>query len=76
VRKFQEKNRQMLATLEELQKLGAERSSHYPGFTYWMLTLDYGVRHLKMTLEWSDNAVVVLKALEWPKYRKERVKHA
>jgi DNA-binding PadR family transcriptional regulator len=64
VRKFQEKNRQVLATLEELRKLSAEHSSHYPGFPYWMLTLDYGVRHLRMTLEWSENAIAALKRLE------------
>jgi DNA-binding PadR family transcriptional regulator len=75
VRRFQEKNRQALSTLQELQKLGAERSSHYPGFPYWMLTLDYGVKHLRMTLDWSDNAATVLKALKWPKHRKEKVKH-
>jgi len=75
VRRFQEKSRQMLTTLEELQKLGVERSSHYPGFPYWMLTLDYGVRHLRMTLEWGENAVVVLKALERPKQKKGRRKH-
>jgi PadR family transcriptional regulator AphA len=72
VRRYQEKNRQLLATLRELQRLGAERSSNYPGFPYWMLTLDYGVRHLRMTLEWSDNAVVVLKALDAP--RKQNVR--
>jgi DNA-binding PadR family transcriptional regulator len=75
VAKFMENNRQLLATLEELQKLGATRSSHYAGFPYWMLTLDYGVRHLRMTLEWSQNAVVVLKALESPEKQEGRRKH-
>jgi len=75
MRRFQEKNRQLLATLEELQKLGAERSSHYAGFPYWMLTLNYGVRHLRMTLEWSENALVVLKALESPTKQNGRQKH-
>jgi hypothetical protein len=40
-----------------------------------MLTLDYGVRHLRMTLEWSQNAVVVLKALESPEKQEGRRKH-
>jgi PadR family transcriptional regulator AphA len=75
VARFKEKNRRMLATLEELQKLSVKHSSHYPGFPYWMLTLDYGVRQLRAGLEWSDNAAQVLKALERPKKGRGRRKH-
>jgi DNA-binding PadR family transcriptional regulator len=64
VRRFQEKCRRMLATLEQLQVLGSAHSSHYPGFPFWMLTLNYGVGQLKAALEWSESAVAELHALE------------
>jgi PadR family transcriptional regulator AphA len=64
VRRFQEKCRRMLATLEQLQALGRAHSSHYPGFPFWILTLNYGVGQLKAALEWSESAIAVLHALE------------
>jgi len=65
IRRFQEKTRRMLAMLLELQKLGLARSSHYPGFPYWMLTLSYGVGQLKTAIAWSDMAMAAVKGLEW-----------
>jgi PadR family transcriptional regulator AphA len=61
---FQEKNRRMLATLQELGKFGQARSSHYPGFKFWMLTLEFGVAQLRTSLEWSDAALAMLAAGE------------
>lgn len=60
IRRFQEKNRHMLATLLELERLGRAHSSHHPGFPFWMLTLKYGVGQLKAALEWSDTALAML----------------
>lgn len=60
IRRFQEKNRQTLATLLELETLGRAHSSHYPGFPYWMLTLRYGVGQLRAALEWSEAALALL----------------
>jgi DNA-binding PadR family transcriptional regulator len=60
IRRFQQNNRRMLATLQELERLGRERSSHYPGFPFWILTLQYGVGQLKAALEWSDAALAAL----------------
>lgn len=60
IKRFQEKNRAMLASLEELEKLGRAHSSHHPGFPFWMLTLKYGVGQLKAALEWSDTALAML----------------
>jgi PadR family transcriptional regulator, regulatory protein AphA len=65
VKRFQEKNRRMLAMLLELQKLGLERSSHYPGFPYWMLTLNYGVGQLKAAIDWSERAILAIEGLKW-----------
>jgi len=62
VREFQEKNRRMLATLLELEELGRARSSQYPGFPFWMLTLKFGVGQLRAALEWSEAALEMLAA--------------
>jgi PadR family transcriptional regulator AphA len=64
IRRFQEKNRSMLANLLELETLGRARSSHYPGFPFWMLTLKFGVAQLRSALEWSDSALAMLTAPE------------
>lgn len=64
MRRFQEKNRRMLATLLELETLGRAHSSHHPGFPFWMLTLNYGVGQLRAALEWSDSALAMLTAAE------------
>jgi PadR family transcriptional regulator AphA len=64
IRKFQEKNRNMLATLLELESLGRERSSHHPGFPFWILTLNFGVGQLRSALEWSESALAMLTGAE------------
>ena len=64
IRKFQEKSRRMLATLLELEGLGRARTSHHPGFPFWMLTLQYGVAQLRSALEWSQSALAMLSAAE------------
>lgn len=64
IRKFQEKNKAMLATLLQLETLGRARSAHYPGFPFWILTLNYGVGQLRSALEWSDSALAMLTANE------------
>jgi len=69
IQKFQEKNRNMLATLLELESLSRAHSSHHPGFPFWILTLKYGVTHLRASLEWSEAALAVLTALETPQSR-------
>ncbi len=60
IRRFQEKNRRILATLQELEALGRARSSHLPGFQFWVLTLTYGVAQLRSALEWSESALAIL----------------
>jgi PadR family transcriptional regulator AphA len=67
IRSFQDKNRRMLSTLEELEKLGRARSSHYPGFPFWMLTLRYGLGQLRASLEWSDAALKLLSSMDGAK---------
>jgi len=60
IRRFQEKNRRMLATLLELERLGRAHSAHHPGFPFWILTLQYGVGQFKAALECSDAALATL----------------
>ena len=62
IRKFQEKNRNMLSTLLQLESLGRAHSSHHPGFPFWMLTLNFGVAQLRSALEWSESALAMLTA--------------
>jgi DNA-binding PadR family transcriptional regulator len=64
IRKFQEKNRTMLATLLQLETLGRAHSSQLPGFPFWILTLNFGVAQLRSALEWSDSALAMLAAAE------------
>ncbi|MFY9746446.1 MAG: PadR family transcriptional regulator [Acidobacteriaceae bacterium] len=64
VREFQEKNRRVLATIEEIGRLGRERNARHPHFRYWMLTLDYGVAQMRAALAWSELALKTLKSME------------
>jgi DNA-binding PadR family transcriptional regulator len=64
VRRFQENNRRLLATLRELEDLGRAHSSHHPGFPFWMLTLEYGVGQIRSALEWSESALAMLQSAE------------
>jgi len=64
IQKFQENNRNMLASLLELEHLGSANSRNYPGFPFWMLTLKYGVAHLRSSLEWSEAALAMLTEME------------
>ncbi|MGA2850087.1 MAG: PadR family transcriptional regulator [Terracidiphilus sp.] len=60
VRRFQESNRQILATLEYLEPLARAHNSANPGFPYWMLTLSLGVVQLRACLEWSQSTLAML----------------
>ena len=64
IREFQQKNRRMLATLEELEKLSRASSSHYPGFRFWILTLEFGLAQLRSALTWSESALAALEGAE------------
>ncbi len=60
VRAFQEKHRQLLATLLELDRIAHERGSANPHFPFWMLTLTYGIAQIRSALEWSESALAML----------------
>jgi DNA-binding PadR family transcriptional regulator len=64
IRKFQEKNRNMLATLLQLEPLARAHSSNQRGFPFWMLTLKYGEAHMRASLEWCDRALAMLAGSE------------
>lgn len=57
LKKFQERNRQVLATLGQLKALSKPHGSQFPGYSYWMLTLGYGLAHIQAVLAWSDAAI-------------------
>lgn len=64
VREFQEKNRRLLAAIEEIGRVGREKNAHHPHFRYWMLTLEYGVAQIRAALEWSELALETLRGME------------
>jgi DNA-binding PadR family transcriptional regulator len=64
IRQFQDKNRNMLATLLELEKLARAYNSDLPGFPFWMLTLKFGLAQLRSALEWSDSALAMVSGLD------------
>lgn len=64
VREFQEKNRRLLAAIEEIGRVGREKNAHHPHFRYWMLTLEYGVAQIRAALEWSELAIETLRGME------------
>jgi DNA-binding PadR family transcriptional regulator len=64
LRTFQERNRRLLATLLELEALARKHNSANPGFRFWMLTLSFGLAHLRSSIEWSDSALAMLSSQE------------
>jgi len=65
VRRFQEQQRQLLATLADLEKRArATPNVQRPGFPFWMLTLSYGVGQLRAGIEWSESALAALASIE------------
>lgn len=61
---FQQTNRRILATLEEIGRLSHERNGQHPDFPYWILTLEYGVAEIRAQLQWSERALEVVRGLE------------
>jgi PadR family transcriptional regulator AphA len=64
VREFQEKNRRVLATIEEIGRMGTAKNAEHPHFRYWILTLEYGVAQIRAALEWSERALETLQQME------------
>jgi DNA-binding PadR family transcriptional regulator len=64
IHKFQEKNRAMLAELLALETLSRGHGSNFPGYPFWMLTLQFGLGQLRAALEWSDKALAMLSSAE------------
>lgn len=64
VREFQENNRQALAMIEEIGRVGSAKNAQHPHFRYWMLTLEFGLAQIRAALEWSEEALKVLEQME------------
>jgi hypothetical protein len=64
IREFQERNRRVLATIEEIGRMGREKNARHPHFRYWILTLEYGVAKIRAALGWSERALEVLEQME------------
>ena len=64
VRELERRNRQMLATLEGIDKMARASGSHDPNLPYWMLTLGLGLALTRAALDWGESALVELAAME------------
>jgi PadR family transcriptional regulator, regulatory protein AphA len=54
---YQQRTRQLLGLLLEIEKLAAVHNRGEPGYPYWRLTLEFGVAQLRAALEWSEHAL-------------------
>jgi DNA-binding PadR family transcriptional regulator len=61
---LQEKNRQMLATLEQFEIQAKTQGAQNPHQPYWMLTIGLGIALSRAALEWSESAVAELSSLQ------------
>ena len=62
IRRLQVQQERLLATYEDIgRQLRAERAGH-PDLPYWLLTLSAGVERGKALLDWSDDALAMLKS--------------
>ena len=64
LRDFQQKHREGIAMLAQIEAVSRARSAHLPGFPFWILTLTYGIARMRAELEWSETAVAALASLE------------
>jgi DNA-binding PadR family transcriptional regulator len=64
VRDLQERNRKMLATLQEIEGFARSQSNPDPNMPYWMLTLSLGVALTRAALEWGESAEAALAGME------------
>jgi len=64
VRELQQRNRQMVATLEGIEKMARAYQSKDPNLPYWMLTLGLGLAMTRAAIEWGESALKELAALE------------
>jgi PadR family transcriptional regulator, regulatory protein AphA len=61
LQKFSEQNRQALKMLEGIEALSKPHGSQFPGYSYWILTLGYGLAHTRAVLAWSETALASLR---------------
>jgi PadR family transcriptional regulator AphA len=66
LRDFQQKHREGIAMLAQIEADSRARSSHLPGFPFWILTLTYGLARMRAELEWSETAVTAIASLAAP----------
>ena len=64
IRELQERNRSMLATMQQLEAFAGAQGSQNPHFPFWMLTLGLGIAMTRAALDWSEAALAQLALME------------
>lgn len=57
LRTFHEQNKKLLATLLDLETQAQIRHTGNPNLPYWLLTISYGVAHVRASIAWSESAL-------------------
>ncbi|MGO8786178.1 MAG: PadR family transcriptional regulator [Terriglobia bacterium] len=60
VKDFQEKNKHLLAVLEQLQTQAQTHNTGNPHLPFWMLTLSFGIAQVRASIAWSESALSIL----------------
>jgi DNA-binding PadR family transcriptional regulator len=64
IRELQQRNRQILATMLELESFANQQTPQNPHQPYWMLTLSLGIALTRAALDWGESALATLSPSE------------
>jgi len=64
IQELQQRNRQMLATMLELESFANREGAQNPHKPYWMLTLSLGIALTRAALDWGESALATLSPSE------------
>jgi DNA-binding PadR family transcriptional regulator len=62
VKNFQDKNKSLLSALLGIERWEQANGGGNPHLPYWLLTLSFGIAHLRASIEWSDAALATLES--------------
>jgi DNA-binding PadR family transcriptional regulator len=71
IRELREHHRGLLARYDAVEQQIRSAYGGEPGLPYWLMTLDYGRRHSRMALEWSEATLRKLEQMGAGKTRRK-----